>query len=655
MTGMARVLGRTFGFFGRIGLPRPRLGAKGARKRDALVLRERSGHAQLQAEIERTERELDSVYALVVKGAGSVSRNGAEGGSPELGVLLEKSRDLKQRLQEKRAELSRIQRDAAREKRLGRNVSLESSLREERRRPAATPRAGPAGRGQAVPDPGRRKALQRAARNVSLGDGSQQVIFEKAMQDLLENDAEIRRGAVVRLGELRHPSLVVVLAEALEDTNDNVVAAALNSLALLGTDAAEPLFHRFTSHPDHHLRLASLRGLAKIETWTAGKTMLVALQDENAPVRKGAATYLGWRREKQAVRGLMQALRDEHDEVRAAAAGSLGNIRDERAVLSLIRSLSDPSAGVREAARSALEMLLEKKLDLDIQSRPDAFDPRLEELKQWWKQARIDRQLLGDVPLPDLGEIAAAAPVPSEPEPAPGPEPPPVEDSEKVVDLRAAAAAAGRAARVIKLAQRPEEPGAGSVPADRREAEAGKKAPEPAGPMVSRPVEENKQSEAGEELSGLDIKAAAISEPPMEVEQGEAEEELAGLGAVAPQPSEPAAGLDADEVPEELAGLGAVAASGDEGESGEAGSLLGDAELDAESVGLGDLGIKIGGGDDGALEGPAVGEADSAAGWLDDEDDEDAQYESLLGEDFSISNSSKQAGSKPAPEKKKNG
>ncbi len=811
MTGIVRALGKTVGFFGRMSLPRPRLPSREKKpraERADLVPSQPADHEGLQVEIDRMERELDSVYAQVVKGAGAVSRNGVAAGGPDLADLLERSRELKERLGERRAEMARLERDRAREKRLSRNVSLEADLREQRRRPTAQPeQQAPEGRGKrAMADPHKRKALDKAARNVSLGDGSQQVIFEKALQDLLEDDAEIRRAAVVRLGELRDRSLVGVLAEVLEDRNNNVVTAALNALALLGSDACEPLFGRFASSPDHHLRLASLRGLAKVETESAGRSILNALGDENAQVRKGAATYLGWRRERAAVRGLMQTLHDENEQVRAAAAGALGLIRDERAVLSLIRSIGDPELGVREAAKNALESVLETPVDIDIDIDIDPFDARLEELKDWWKKARIDRHVTGEVQLPDLGGIKASRPRPPPPEPPepaapsePAP-PPPVVDSDKVVDFRASAAA--RAARVIKLAQRPEERDAERTAAEARETAEARRAresaaqppprvedeseemarPSEASPRLqpgsapaseppvqdeqeqaveqtrpsdvvasappppeqereseppeeaeetqaegaaesepveearesepaeeareSEPAEEARESEAPDELAGLGARAATMSEPPIEVgepieaaeamdglgvkaatmseppielgepieagdalaglgvttasdpepadglDDGEAPDELAGLGAVASSSddAEPAAGLDDGGAPDELAGLGAVAASSDDAEP--AGSLLDEAGLDGEAAGLGDLDIKIGGGDD-AIGDLGLGEADSEGGGLDNE--EEGAYESLLGEDFPISDAKEESGPNSGSGDKKKG
>ncbi len=397
---VAKAMGTTLGVFARIRLPRRRASKKGAEKAIRLPTRKKAQSEALQLEIRRIETQLDQVYGRLVEGAGSVGLRGAEGDVPELGALLETARDLKDKLREKRTEASRYQRDAVREKRLKSTVSLEPSPRAEPIRASVPPAAQPPVVQAEAVSPKMRKAIVKAAKDASFGDSSQQVSFEKAVQELLEDDPEIRRMAASRLGELQHPAVLEVLATAAEDPNQAVCTAALNALALMGEPSLERLFIRFAGHPDRHLRLASLRGLATVEGGAAGRVLLSGLEDENAAVRKGAATYLGWRKHKAATRGLMRALRDEDTAVRYAAAESLGAIGDDRAVLPLIRSLSQPSLVVRQAAKKALEALLDKELGIDIANQLDPYDPELEELKDWWNRARIDRQVGAAVELP---------------------------------------------------------------------------------------------------------------------------------------------------------------------------------------------------------------------------------------------------------------
>jgi hypothetical protein len=137
--------------------------------------------------------------------------------------------------------------------------------------------------------------------------------------------------------------------------------------------------------------------------------------------------------------------------------------------------------------------------------------------------------------------------------------------------------------------------------------------------------------------------AVPESGPAQNLDGGELPEELAGLGAVASTPSDSPLTAEQSEMPDELAGLGAVTTSEDGGQSDEAGSLLDDADLDAESIGLGDLDIQIGG-EQNAPEGLDADGTESSAGGLDDEDEEDAQYRSLLGEDLSVVKATKEPG-----------
>lgn len=78
----------------------------------------------LKTEISRIEKEIDRVHAHIVQGAGNLRRNAAD--APALPDLVKLARDLREQLCTKRVELSRLERDTARELRLQQTAQPET-------------------------------------------------------------------------------------------------------------------------------------------------------------------------------------------------------------------------------------------------------------------------------------------------------------------------------------------------------------------------------------------------------------------------------------------------------------------------------------------------------------------------------------------------
>ena len=404
-------IGRAFGFFRRFGRHEKPDDEAAARPARAHARRARddnglqAGIDRLEMEIVRLEGELDQVYTSVVRGADSVKRDEYDGGYQELSPLLERARELKEGLRERRAELLRRKREAARQSRLSESVPVEGTGA---RQPTAprTAKGPPVARDDPVGNPGLRRAIARAAPNISFSDSSQRVIFEKVLHDLADEDADIRRAAAARVSEFGGPEMSDILLAALEDHDGKVRIAALNSLALVGDRSAKQVFIRYTSDTDYLLRLAALRGLARVGDEATSQYLFVGLEDAHASVRKAAATYLGWRRDKSATKMLVSMLHDEDEDLRCAVATALGSIRDDRAVLSLIRALADRNPAVRRKAKKALANTLGEEIDADVEAGEEALQSRIAELREWWKKARVDKhfQRRGGLPLADVGE-----------------------------------------------------------------------------------------------------------------------------------------------------------------------------------------------------------------------------------------------------------
>jgi len=389
-----RAFGRAFGFIGRIFTPST-ISFKWRRKKTEHipVKRTLSERDAIELEIEKIERRLDSVYRRIAQGA-SVVRQDKTGSDPaELDELLRLSHDLKDNLRAKRLELSRLQRQTARNVRFqisvssksGQDQDLELEERKEVKRnlPAK----------QTYISPKLARAIQNAAKKASFRDNSKKIIFESIVRDILEGDEELRRVAVSNLSDLKGSASRDLLTLLLDDPDSRVCAAALNSLSAIGEPVSASIFRRFIDSREDYLRLAALRGLARLGKRQDAVLFVNHLEDRHPAIRRAAATYIGWRKEKSGIRRLIRALYDGDESVRTAAATALGQIRDDRAVMSLMRTLGDDSESVRKATKAAIEAILNEKIEIDIELGTTDRKTQVEEIKDWWRKVRIDKQL----------------------------------------------------------------------------------------------------------------------------------------------------------------------------------------------------------------------------------------------------------------------
>lgn len=88
-------------------------------------------------------------------------------------------------------------------------------------------------------------------------------------------------------------------------------------------------------------------------------SLILALKDENADVRKNAAEALGKIKDTRAIDPLIATLGDEETDVRKNAVEALGNIGDSRAIEPLIASLDDKKSTVKSSAEEALKKIFE--------------------------------------------------------------------------------------------------------------------------------------------------------------------------------------------------------------------------------------------------------------------------------------------------------
>jgi HEAT repeat protein len=112
--------------------------------------------------------------------------------------------------------------------------------------------------------------------------------------------------------------------------------------------------------PDQKVRHNAIRALANRKDKGAVKPLMEALKNSDAVVRSEAAAALGKHGDRGAVPPLIEALKDPEEMVRAKAAESLGRLEDRSAVQPLIRALEDRAPKVRAKTAEALGEIEDK-------------------------------------------------------------------------------------------------------------------------------------------------------------------------------------------------------------------------------------------------------------------------------------------------------
>ncbi|MBN2496116.1 MAG: HEAT repeat domain-containing protein [Deltaproteobacteria bacterium] len=557
----AKAAGRVFRFLGKLRprkTPASEAPDESAQGREQIRLAAR--RIVLENQIARLEKDLDGIYSQVVQGTSSVRTDESHTAASRLTEHIKRSRDLREQLRMKHIERARLERSTARELKLRQGAASGSSPLVAQR--PAFPKQVEERKGTRL-SPKARHRILKSSRDASFQDGSQKVVFDKLVQDLLGDETEIRRTAVARLGELGTVAVRDILCIALEDPDDKVRAVALNSLALQGDASVVGLFRVHKDSADPHIRLAALRGLARVGDPHDDEVLLAALEDDHPAVRKAASSYLGWRGARGATAGLVSALHDPDPDVRISAAASLGAMRDDRAVLSLIRALGDADRGVREAAKSSLETLLGEKIDVDVEAGQEDRTKRIDQLKEWWKEARVGKHLEREDALGMQRKQAEALPAARAISEPPGADSAQVGGLGKIVDLKSAAASRGRPKQDLDEGE--EETGMPAELEALRTVEASEKTA-PAGEQIGSGGE----GALPEELEALGgVKTAEEEESTAEVDEGGVAEglpeELEALGSVKASAEDGSAEERTDEgeegagdLPEELAALGTV-------------------------------------------------------------------------------------------------
>ncbi len=243
-------------------------------------------------------------------------------------------------------------------------------------------------------------AVAKAAKQGRFDSPSEEEIFGKVVTDMLDSDAEIKILSAGELGKIGNEAAVPVLmaASALGDTDLN--SEIMNSLIMIGSSKAVPLFFEKVKDRSHRIRIVCLRGIYKLSSDEEALPVLIeALQDPHAEVRRTAATFIGWKDYPDSGPALAQCLRDQDARVRKAAVSAIANLKDDSTVLPLINVLGDKEIEIREKALEVISVLVGEDVAFDIHASRSELTESIRDLKDWWQKERI-----GDIDIAALDE-----------------------------------------------------------------------------------------------------------------------------------------------------------------------------------------------------------------------------------------------------------
>ena len=184
-------------------------------------------------------------------------------------------------------------------------------------------------------------------------------VSTQLVEQLKDEDPEMRRRAALALGELGDSQYVDALAQLLDDPSNQVRFSTAAALAQMNEQAGVDFLFDAMRDPDPILRTNAVKFLSGVQksTGTVQAQLISALSSQEALARAGAAQVLGQARVIAAVEALQAATGDDDSQVRANAVIALGHIGLPESRMPLEALLSDPDSTVAYYAEWALRQL----------------------------------------------------------------------------------------------------------------------------------------------------------------------------------------------------------------------------------------------------------------------------------------------------------
>jgi HEAT repeat protein len=185
-------------------------------------------------------------------------------------------------------------------------------------------------------------------------ENTQQLIRNAAAND---PNGRVRFAAINFLLDISDPSLINILAKAINESDEITRLSAVNVFYRLNSTRGAPvLCTRLRFEDSNEIKEIMLDSLIRCESvpYTDG-VIKILRGDDDSSLRVKAAYLLGLRRDAQTMYALIDGLKDTQDTVRAEAASSLGNYQMIQATEALLAAIAEnKNRYVRSAALYAI-------------------------------------------------------------------------------------------------------------------------------------------------------------------------------------------------------------------------------------------------------------------------------------------------------------
>jgi HEAT repeat protein len=184
-------------------------------------------------------------------------------------------------------------------------------------------------------------------------------VRDQLIEQLGEDDPEIRRASAAALGSIGDAQAIEPLLKLLPDASNLVRFHAASSLARLGHEQGIEFLFNALADVDPILRLNAIKSLVRVQRLAGGveARLLACLTEERPALRSGAAQVLGQAGVHDALNPLLGLTDDEQAEVRWNAAIALGHLRADTSREALQKLTDDSNETVVYYAQWALQQL----------------------------------------------------------------------------------------------------------------------------------------------------------------------------------------------------------------------------------------------------------------------------------------------------------
>lgn len=167
---------------------------------------------------------------------------------------------------------------------------------------------------------------------------------DKLKADLYGDNLDLAVAAASALGSLKEQprALDALMASLQLGTPAKLTSAVLEALELHGNPEAIPLLQHYAKHRRQEIRGGALRALGAIKSPKVVIMLIEALSDSNPMIRALAARILGERKERQAERPLLLMLRRK-DTSAAVPLGTIGGAQTALNLAEMIGDLPGPA------------------------------------------------------------------------------------------------------------------------------------------------------------------------------------------------------------------------------------------------------------------------------------------------------------------------